>query len=130
MSAITTSTRPLVSAPPSGDSDHIIVLDGATWADYERLLAMRGDRPVPRMAYLDGRIELMTPSSYATLRVPEVWIWKDGTITPQRLGRSGYRAVVESRLLPELDLAQLASFLDRKSTSRAIREYRQALRAD
>ena len=44
--------------------DQIIVLRGLTWADFERLLAARGDRSLPRMAYLEGAIELMNPSRY------------------------------------------------------------------
>jgi Uma2 family endonuclease len=32
------------------------------WSAYEAQLALRGDAPVPRMAYLDGVMELMSPS--------------------------------------------------------------------
>jgi Uma2 family endonuclease len=32
------------------------------WAHYEAQLALRGDAPVPRMAYLEGALELMSPS--------------------------------------------------------------------
>jgi len=42
--------------------DRIVLLEGATWGDFQRLLEIRGDRPVPRMAYLDGVLELMSPS--------------------------------------------------------------------
>ena len=45
------------------DADQRIVLFGQSWDSFERLLEMRGERPVPRMAYLDGAIELMSPSS-------------------------------------------------------------------
>jgi Uma2 family endonuclease len=45
---------------PTGDQ--IVHLDGVTWEDFERLLAIRGDRPVPRFAYLNGVLELMSPS--------------------------------------------------------------------
>ena len=34
--------------------DHIIQLRGVTWADYERLLAIRGDHSAPRITYLQG----------------------------------------------------------------------------
>lgn len=43
-------------------ADDIIVLRDVTWADYQRLLEIRGDRPVPRLTYLEGALELMTPS--------------------------------------------------------------------
>jgi Uma2 family endonuclease len=42
--------------------DHVVQIDGATWQDYERLLEIRGERSVPRISYLEGRVELMTPS--------------------------------------------------------------------
>jgi Uma2 family endonuclease len=42
--------------------DHVVQIDGATWKDYERLLEIRGERSVPRISYLEGRVELMTPS--------------------------------------------------------------------
>jgi Uma2 family endonuclease len=42
--------------------DHIVQIDGATWDDYERLLEIRGDRSAPRITYLEGRIEIMSPS--------------------------------------------------------------------
>lgn len=38
------------------------MLSDATWADFQRVLEMRGERPVPRVAYLEGVLELMTPS--------------------------------------------------------------------
>lgn len=42
--------------------DHIVQLDGATWKDYERILEIRGDRSAPRITYLEGRLEIMSPS--------------------------------------------------------------------
>src|SRR5688572_26376140 len=44
------------------DEDHIVVLRGATWADFERVLQIRGDNAAPRVAYADGLLELMSPS--------------------------------------------------------------------
>ncbi len=43
-------------------ADQRIVMHGVPWAHYEALLALRGDTPVPRIAYLDGAMELMSPS--------------------------------------------------------------------
>jgi Uma2 family endonuclease len=42
--------------------DHIVRFHGASWEDYERLLALRGDRSAPRIAFLEGEIEIMSPS--------------------------------------------------------------------
>jgi Uma2 family endonuclease len=50
---------------PSADLiDHRVFLRGVTWADYERLLEIRGEKSVPRMTYLEGTLELMSPSRH------------------------------------------------------------------
>lgn len=46
----------------SGSEDQIVLLGHATWADYERLLRMRGEHSAPRIAYLEGTVEIMSPS--------------------------------------------------------------------
>ena len=35
---------------------------GLDWTGYQSLLALRGDRSRPRLAYLDGAVELVSPS--------------------------------------------------------------------
>jgi Uma2 family endonuclease len=42
--------------------DHIVHFDGVGWDDYERLLVMRGDHSAPRINYLEGLVEIMSPS--------------------------------------------------------------------
>lgn len=42
--------------------DHIVQFSGVSWEDYERLLVMRGDHSAPRIAYLEGTVEIMSPS--------------------------------------------------------------------
>jgi Uma2 family endonuclease len=42
--------------------DQRVVLHGVSWSDFETLLAIRGDAAGVRMAYLEGTLELMTPS--------------------------------------------------------------------
>src|SRR5947207_16018976 len=44
------------------DADHIVALHEVSWDDYERLLEMRGDHSVPRISYLEGEVEIMSPS--------------------------------------------------------------------
>src|SRR5215813_4207247 len=41
---------------------HPVVMYGVSWMSYETVLAIRGPRPRPRMAYLDGALEIMTTS--------------------------------------------------------------------
>lgn len=191
--------------------DPIVVLRGVTWEDYKRVLAMRGDRSGPRIAYSDGCLQIMSPSReheviksligrlveiyclersidfrtygswtleqeelekalepdecyvfgpatskllasegaperpdlaievvwtsggidkldiYRALGVREVWFWRKGVITPHVLRETVYEPVQASEVLPGIDLVQLCSFLDRATTSAAMREYRAAL---
>ncbi len=42
------------------DRDQVIVMHGVSWASYEALVRARGDARQPRMAYLDGTLQIMT----------------------------------------------------------------------
>ncbi|MGE5180966.1 MAG: Uma2 family endonuclease [Acidobacteriota bacterium] len=44
------------------DRDERVFMHGVSWEAYESLLAARGERARPRIAYLDGELELMSPS--------------------------------------------------------------------
>lgn len=48
--------------PPAPDEDQVVVIRDATWADYQRLLSLRGESAVPRLTYFEGRLEIMSPS--------------------------------------------------------------------
>src|SRR2546423_1262948 len=48
----------------NGDFDQVVVMRNLQWEDYERLLERRGDGRRPRMAYLSGELEIVSPSSY------------------------------------------------------------------
>ena len=181
------------------------LLRGVSWTEFERRLAEKGEHRTPLMAYLDGTLELVSPSTdhewitrqieqllatyalergisfsnlgsatlrkkmasvgiepdncyffgprwrgrrrpdlaievewsrgglskleiYRRLHVPEVWIWKRGTIAIHALRRDGYEHVDASRFVPGIDLALLCKFIDRPTTSDAILRYRAALR--
>jgi Uma2 family endonuclease len=62
----------------------LIVLRGVTWADYQRLLEVRGERSVPRFTYLEGTLELMNPSHAHDFvksslgRLVEAWCFVNG----------------------------------------------------
>ena len=43
-------------------NDQRIVINGVSWKTFQGLLADRGERLVPRMAYDQGELELMSPS--------------------------------------------------------------------
>jgi Uma2 family endonuclease len=52
-----------IPAPPNpGQFDQHVVMHALRWQDYETLLAIRGERATPRLTYLEGDLELMTPA--------------------------------------------------------------------
>lgn len=48
--------------PDTLDRDHMVFLHDLSWDDYESLLRMRGDHSAPRISYLEGEVEIMSPS--------------------------------------------------------------------
>jgi Uma2 family endonuclease len=66
MATLLCYASPMVGALQLGpvlvDPDQRVQLQGSSWMQLEILLAMRGDRARPRIAYLDGVLELMSPS--------------------------------------------------------------------
>jgi Uma2 family endonuclease len=42
--------------------DQRVFFEGVSWNGYETMLDLRGERPVPRLVYLEGKLELMSPS--------------------------------------------------------------------
>jgi Uma2 family endonuclease len=48
--------------PEPGSHDNIVVLHGVTWDEYEAVLSMRGDGAGVRISFLEGELELMSPS--------------------------------------------------------------------
>lgn len=59
MMAVTQPTRP---AEADEHADQRICLHDVPWSHYEIMLALKGDASVPRIAYLEGELELMSPS--------------------------------------------------------------------
>ena len=58
------STAPILAASPSRveDPDQRVILDGIDWWQFETFLAIRGDRAGVRVTYLEGQLEIMSPS--------------------------------------------------------------------
>ena len=56
----------VIDQVPAGEhvptADHRVVMHGVTWAHYLAIAALRGEKAVPKIAYLDGAMELMSPS--------------------------------------------------------------------
>lgn len=47
---------------PNLDPDQRVFMNGLDWWQFETMLAIRGDRARPRFAYLDGTLEIASPS--------------------------------------------------------------------
>lgn len=184
--------------------DQRVTFQDVTWAEFELMLTIRGDKAGIRMTYRDGVLELMSPSIdhegiktviarlleiyalemgiplngfgswtlknavraralepdecysvgagrparpdlaieviwtsggidklevYRGLGVGEVWMWRDGAIEIHVLVADQYERRARSILLPDLDLAELASFIEPEDQTAAVRRYRDALRA-
>jgi Uma2 family endonuclease len=48
-------------ADPTHD-DHFVYMRNVSWGDYLRILREKGDHSAPRIAYLEGQLEIMSPS--------------------------------------------------------------------
>jgi len=60
MVSMTSTPVPLGEYVPT--ADQVLVMNGISWAGYLSLLALRGERSRPKIAFLDGVVELMTTS--------------------------------------------------------------------
>jgi Uma2 family endonuclease len=58
------ATPPLPLGEQVPTADRRIVMSGVPWSHYEAQLALRGDVSAPRISYLDGEMELMSPSKH------------------------------------------------------------------
>lgn len=47
---------------PAPREDHFVHLLRTSWSDYVRMLEVRGEHAVPRITFLEGTLEIMTPS--------------------------------------------------------------------
>ena len=56
--------HPLPDAADPSAIDHFVYLHDVSFRAYEAVLAMRGERSVPRITYSKGVLELMTPSRF------------------------------------------------------------------
>ena len=81
------STAPIL-APPARveDPDQRVILNGIDWWQFETFLAIRGDRAGVRVTYLEGQLEIMSPSrtheQLKTLiaRLLEAWADQKGLV--------------------------------------------------
>jgi Uma2 family endonuclease len=86
-----------VARSPNPDLlDQRVYLQRVTWDDYERLLELQGESPGLRLTYLDGQLEIMTPSDpherlkKRLARLLEVWSEEAG-IDFEGVGSTTYK---------------------------------------
>ena len=61
--------------------------------------------------------------------MPEVWVWSDGALVAyRRRSQGGYTAPKRSRLLPDIDLVELARYAQISNQLVAAKSYRASLR--
>ncbi len=65
---------------------------------------------------------------YQTLKVPEVWFWKNGKLSLYDLKPDGYQETDQSKFLPDLDLTMLVRCLNISDQYDAIAQFRQAIK--
>jgi Uma2 family endonuclease len=56
------ASKPIPPGEIVRTADQRLVMHGITWEQYETQVALRGDRSAPRISFLDGAMELMSPS--------------------------------------------------------------------
>ena len=80
------TTRHLRAAAEADDVDQRVFLRDVTWKDLEIVLAIRGERGAPRITYLKGDLELMSPSrshegiKTTLARMLEAWATERGLV--------------------------------------------------
>lgn len=80
----------------------------------------------PSRIWTSGGVEKL--EVYRKLGVAEVWLWRKGRLEVFELQGQSYVPLPGSRLLSGIDLEQLTRFIDVRPMTRAVREYRAALR--
>ena len=89
--------------------------------------------PPPDLAIEADVTSKTTLEAYATLQVPEVWIYDNGKLTIQLLAEGEYRKASNSLVFPELPIGDrippLVNQALQTGTSRMLRELRQRLSA-
>ncbi len=65
---------------------------------------------------------------YKRLGVTEVWFWEDARFSLYRLRGDKYEPIPGSELLPELDIALLAEYVQHPKPLLAVKEFRQQIR--
>lgn len=85
----TSEPIPLGEYVPS--ADRRILFRGQSWAGFQALITLRGERSVPRMAYLAGVVELMAPSRSHELITSNIGHFIEAFCSERAIAWSSYR---------------------------------------
>jgi Uma2 family endonuclease len=88
----------------------------------------KGEPPDLAIEIAVSRSAIDKLSLYAGLGVRELWIWQDDRIRVFSLGKTSYREVKRSKVLPALDLKEMARFVAMPDQAAAVRAYDRHLR--
>lgn len=66
---------------------------------------------------------------YKRLKIPEVWFWEKGQLSFYALRDEGYENIVNSQLLPNLDIALLMRCINLPNHTQALGEFRQGIQS-
>ena len=82
--AVATSAAQYIDLDDAPRQDRLVVVRGMRWSDWVRHQEARGDSSAPRLAYLDGALEIMSPSRHHERlksmigRLVETWAFEKG----------------------------------------------------
>lgn len=93
--------------PHERSADQRLIMLNVPWSGFEAQLALRGEAPVPRIAYLDGAMELMSPGDASDARLPRRATCALKVLALALPGARAVLAAVEELLAPLIFAAEL-----------------------
>lgn len=101
---------------------------GGTEPDESYCLGSEKEFPdlVVEVVFTSGGVDKLPV--YKKLGVTEVWFWENARFSLYRLRGDKYEPIPKSELLPDLDLALLAEYVQHPNPLLAVKEFRQQIR--
>lgn len=99
---------------------------GSVKREADESYELGSDRSQPDLAIevvvTSGGIDKL--EAYKRLAIPEVWIWQNGNLSLFAWGANGYEPILQSTLLPNLDMDLFKRCLEMPKHSQSLREFR------
>lgn len=100
---------------------------GGTQADESYCIGLEKEFPDLAVEVVLTRGETDKLAVYTRLEVSEVWFWKNSQFSVYRLRGDKYEPIQASELLPNLDLALLAEYVQHPNPLLAVKEFRKQI---